>query len=658
MVRYRVAGLCLAAMASAAWGDPPAASPPLTMQQRFDQATEAWQADKCEVALPLFAELASDPRVKPGSVAAGAVATRQGSCLLTTGKADEGEALIAAGLPILAKAGPAFDNEVAKDESALGKLAARRWDHDAAVSHFEAALAREAGEVRLLDLVPLSRVRAFDSGPEGLAAIDEAMRIAGGLAKPDRALLATLHTLRGRILMNRGENQAAYAELKQALSLSGGLTGTVNLDQSLIRGDLAQAAVLNGEPAEARRYLSYTGAGRLDDMPSSEEMRLPPCGVQTGLRPEDSAIVEFGIDADGDAANVHVAYTRGNYAVAAAFGQAVSRWHWPVDTLKTMSPFFKVLSRLELRCTNGGDGANDAIVPLISRFVQAAEARFPGERFDGAPRGTKLARLNVLATQAEQNGDPATAALALGLKAIDDTARAPKTIRHAIELARKAGLPAETINALRIWEMQEYTLSRDSPVGSTSLQAPMLALADEKDVSGDALAQDTARLLAVPATPKPEHRAPARTLLSAVADDARLPERDPLRQLALLQLANIAAADGRYPEAQAFFRRTGLSEQQCALIGPKPVMRATGASGNDYPTEAFSMGFEGWVNLEFDIQADGLAANARATIAYPPFVFVDGATKMAKGFRFTATYRPEGGEACSANREFIKFRHN
>ena len=99
----------------------------------------------------------------------------------------------------------------------------------------------------------------------------------------------------------------------------------------------------------------------------------------------------------------------------------------------------------------------------------------------------------------------------------------------------------------------------------------------------------------------------------------------------------------------------GAQSEQCALIGPKPAMRSSGASGSDYPTEALQMGFEGWVELEYNINADGTTAAARALISYPPFVFEDAATGMAHGIRYERSYRPGGGEACSAEQQSIKF---
>jgi outer membrane biosynthesis protein TonB len=120
-------------------------------------------------------------------------------------------------------------------------------------------------------------------------------------------------------------------------------------------------------------------------------------------------------------------------------------------------------------------------------------------------------------------------------------------------------------------------------------------------------------------------------------------------------MANRSAATGDVAKAQSYFSQTGLTEQQCALIGLTPALRRTGASPDDYPMEALRMGFEGWVNVQFDIQADGKPASARAVIAYPPLIFVPAAQRMAGDVRYTASYRPGGSAACSGNSERFVF---
>jgi hypothetical protein len=149
--------------------------------------------------------------------------------------------------------------------------------------------------------------------------------------------------------------------------------------------------------------------------------------------------------------------------------------------------------------------------------------------------------------------------------------------------------------------------------------------------------------------------ADAPQLIAAVADARDLAEHHPLRVHALLAQANAAAARGDMAAAAGAFARTGLSEQQCALIGPKPTMASSGASSELYPVDLMQLGFEGWTRIEYDIAADGRTAGQRTLIAYPPFLFGDAAKAMIGKTRYVRSYRPETSVACAANQLSFRF---
>lgn len=635
------------------------------MQADFNAAADAEQKGNCAVALPILDKLTADPRVKPGSLPAGAIAVRRGNCLFSTGKIDEGAASITAGLPILEKAGPDFTDEVARAEITLGRAAALRWQHDAAVQHFQSALTKLTGPTRMEALMQLAKITSFDGGAEPIAYADEGIKLAAGLTKPNKETQAAFLTVRGRILMNQGRDKEALADLREALRLSGGLSSQITLTQGSTRGDLAQAALLTGDKEKARLYLAYTGAGRIAESPfrSATSMEAPLCGSDTGLRPEDSAIVEFGIAENGDVSSAQTVYSRGNYAVASAFAQAVSKWYWRPEDIAKVPAFYRAVTRVELRCSTQGSDVPNMLTPLRQRFFEWAAPRLSLPQSDRTGYASTMERIARLADDQEKAGNVPAAVAALGLLGNADPSPSDATIARldrALTLAGKAALPLEVTNALRVYRAQAAIFAehrrRSSPVGTgRNYIAQLMPLADDPQIASDALARDTLLLLAAPQAPKPEQRETARGMLNKVADDNGLSEHHPLRQLALLRLADIAVAEGNYDAAQGYFQRTGLSEQQCALIGAKPALQSTGASGNDYPLAALQMGFEGWVSLEFDIGADGRTAGARPIIAYPPFVFVDAARGMAKDVRYTASYRPSGGMACAANRETINF---
>ena len=658
------------ALTGPAWGQAPQSSPSMasgqpTLQQDFNTATQAQLDGKCDQALPIFTRLAADPRLLPGKLVTGAVAVRRGSCLVETGRYEEGAAAIEAGLPILEKAGPDFIAEVSRAHDQLGTVAMLSWRNADAIAHFKAALAPQAGTDRLTPLLRLAQATSFDGGPAPLAYIDEALRIAAAQPKPDKATLATLRGMRGRILMNQGRAKEAVADLRVALDLSGGLTARVSLSGAAMRGDLAQAYLLTGDKDNARLYLAYTGAGRIRESPfvAAANMEPPPCGAVTGLRPEDSAVVEFGIADNGDVSAAQTVYSRGNAAVAAAFGKAVSEWYWLPEDVAKVPAFYRLLTRVELRCSTRGGDVPAVHSPLQDRFREWAAGKLPVEPNTPGAVGATLDSLGQLADARERAGDLPAAVAALGLQALIEPKPSPATLSRldrALALGAGSGVPQEQLNVLRVLRgiAADYLAKAKRQrrgFNQREFNAEMFALASDRQIAADPLARNTATLLAIPQRPSAEALPRAREVLAGVADDARLGANHPLRQIALLELADLAVADGNLAAAQGFFQRTGLDEQQCALIGVKPALRASGVSSADFPLEALQMGFEGWVKLEFDIAADGKTTNARPVIAYPPFVFVDAARGMAKDFRYMASYRPAGGTACSANRETLKF---
>jgi len=641
----------IALAATAATTNLAAPAPPATLQQEFDAASAAAASGDCTTAVPLFEALERRPSIKPGSLSGSAIAVRKGRCLILQDRVVEGEAAIAAGLPGLERAGHGFHADVAMAYRALGGTALARSDYAQAKSHYGRSRGIEDSHFEMAALAGLIKASRFDGGLEPLAYADEGIRLAKAMQPPSKETLAAFHTLKGRILLNRGETEAAFAELKDALDLSGGLTARTSLSQASMRGDLALAAMLLNRKDDARRYLAYTGAGRIVTSPfaSAVSMLPPDCGEQTGLRPDDFAVVEFGIAPDGSVESAHTIYSRGGPDVAAAFARAVKDWYWLPESLTKIPAFYRVATRVELRCTMAGGPAPDVIQPLSDRFRQWALplVGLP----DTGDRTTVITALRKKVAHAQAQDAPAQIAAA-GMLALADPRVNADTVTmldRVLSLAGSASVPQETITTLRILRVISSPFAkvrgRNAKSGRLDTNDVALLLQDPA-VSNDAVAANTLRLLG--------NWQDSNFLIKA-ADDQRLPDHHPLRQLALLTLANQAAVSGDLAKAQEFFVRTGLTEQQCALIGPRPALRRTGANSGDYPMEAARYGFEGWVRLEFDITAEGKTANSRPLIAYPPFVFVDAAKGMTQDIRYTQSFRPEGGVACSANGETINF---
>ena len=643
-------GLMLAAAAPVIGAAPPAR----TLQQDFDTASTHAAAGNCAAAIPLFEALERNPKYKPGSLSAAAISVRKGQCLVATGRSDEGEPGIEAGLPTLEAAGAAFSGDVAESFSRLGDAALARWDYAGATSRYQRALTLLQGAARIAVLGKLAKATAFDGGGQSLAYSSEAITLVSADPKPNKDVLAALHTLHARTLLNQGQAPAAYAELKQALALSGGLTSRTSLSEVVLRGDLAVAAMQVGKKDDARLYLAYTGAGRLEKTPFSRAVGMDPplCGEATGLQPNDVAVVDFSIADDGTVPSAQTVYSRGGPAVAAAFGRAVSQWYWEPERIAEIPAFYRASTRVEVRCSNVMGNGPSLFSPLDSRFAQwAATVMPPTVRFSGNPV-EQTAALRAFATA---GGDAAAqfAALAWLVAYEPASARASTaTADQALALTAKAAIPAEALTWLRIARLRAAARTRNV---NRADRAALLALAADPTIAADALAVDTLRVAAAGALRRTDDAATSVQLLTAAAQDERLPERHPLRQLAWLRLADVAAAAGDRGKAHDYFLKTGLTEQQCAMLSVAPARQRTGASGADYPIEALMMGFEGWVRLEFDINADGRTANARPIVAYPPLIFVEAAQGMANGVRYAPSYRPGEGVACSANRETINF---
>lgn len=641
--------LLLAASAPAEAGASPETLKP---QALFDQASAAMTNGDCAQSVSLFEVLEQRKILSAGSIPAAATATRKGVCLVKTGRYAEGEQSIRQGLPILQKAGENFSSDVADSMEALGQVAMASFDYASAVDAYKRALAMRRGAARVPVLVLLARATAFDGGQEPLGYSEEALAYYDSLPpkQRDKGSMAALHTFHARVLLNQGRVQEGYAELKEALALSGGLTNRTTLSEASMRADLAMAAALAGKKDDARLYLAYTGAGRTKQtFTRGLSMDPPLCGEETGLRPEDVAVVEFTLLDDGSVNGAHTIYSRGNRMVAAAFAKAVNGWYWPPEEIKDIPGFYRVATRVEMRCSQSAAKAPSIITPATNHFMEWLETQV--RSLDLGDTDDKRAEaLRNLLSQKALDGKPMVRAAALSFLARreTDSLAAGSYADQALAAMAEAKAPAEIVNYLRIARLMNQSKA------PRKWQAMLRDMAAEPSFADDPLSASTALLLAADSY-RGSRLPDAPAMLQKVANESRLPDHHPLRQAARLSLANMAAAAGDLPMAQRYFASTGLTEQQCALIGVKPSMRRSGAGSEDYPMEAARMGFEGWVQLEFNVTADGHTAQARPIVAYPPLIFVEAATGMTRNFRYETSYRPEGGTACNANREVVSF---
>lgn len=670
----------------------PAATP--TLQEAFTAASDAAESGDCAKAKPMFEALARDSRVKPGSLPAAAIAVRLGRCLIQSGEEAKGRAFVLSGLPKLEASGEGFAEEVAETSAMLGQAAMLRYDHDDAVKWFTRAAAAQSQIIRLQAMLRLAQATQFDGDGAAIKTIDKALAELSEKNPKEKEGYANFLAVRGRVLMNLGRDKEAAVDLKRALALSGGLTLKVSLSDVALRGDLAQAMLLLGQRSEARKYLAYTGAGRIEDSPfaTATFMDVPSCTGEPGLRPEDSAVVEFSIGKDGQVAAAQTVYNRGSFAAARAFAASVRDWTWKPEGLAKMPLFYRSLIRVELHCTTAAGKTGGVMGPVFRRLagwasaiawkdtvglvaparpLDAAGADAAGDEAAGVARRLVVETLRKASEQHLAAGRTLAAGAALALSGIYDLAldgRAQADRAQAIKLISAADpqhadpAAVTAVSALQLYQIYGNALTTASAKADRTRESRARTIEtvlrpglDDPLIKTDALVLDTLKVAIATTRRADPMGSDQAALLQAVADDTRLEEGHPLRQIALLQLANAAARGKQFDVAQQLFARTGLTEQQCALVGDIPRLKSDGTGGNDYPLEAQLMGFEGWVKVEYDIDAAGRTANQRALIAYPPFVFVEAATGIARGVRYDPSYRPSGKVACSATSETVRF---
>ncbi|KTT75921.1 hypothetical protein [Sphingomonas endophytica] len=643
--------LALVAAGQAAAPAPSGAAP--TTQQRFDAASTAVAEGRCADAVTAFDALEAGGATKRSPLLAATVAVRRGRCLVGGPRDAQGRADIARGLPVLAAKGADFAGDVYEAHMALGRAAQRAFDYDAAIRDYRAAADGVTGTARIPALLRLAQVTMFDHDGTALATIDEALRLAGTDAEIGKRNLAAIQTVKARVLLNDGREREAYTILKDSLAKQGGLTMTVGASDIATRSDLAIAALKNGDRNSARNYLAYTGAGRMRDTPftTSASMAPPVCG-EGGLAPEDQAIVEFSLEADGHVSGVAPIYATGNRAKALAFARAVTGWSWRAEDAAKVPPLFRYATRIELRCVAA------SAAPPITGPLWEATAAWLAEKGAGTPAWEDMSAALALPLQraaladATARGDRAKAmqaALALVGSPVVDAGQKPAlltTINAALD-ALAAPVTARTYVAT----LDGDDLDRNPGDERQRLRQVLARPA----VAADALSAATLRLLIA----QPRHRKgppdDAAALLTAVVDDPALPANHRLKIAALLSQANVLAARGDLAGARAMFDRTGLTSEQCATIGLQPAVKRSGAGAQDYPMEAVQLGFEGWVLSAYDIAADGRTVAPRAVIAYPPFIFDEAANGIIRDARYTSTFRPDGALACSGQQMGVRF---
>lgn len=633
---------------------PPAAAPTPTTQQQFDAAEDERAAGHCSTALAAYALLESRPAVARDPRVLSVVRVHEADCQLRTGQDGLAASTALAGLAALDGRDDRDDLVLAHE--VIGQVAYRGFDYPRAASEFAAARALANGARALEAAVWLARSTLFDEGNASIEAAADALRIAGSSnAATDKSVMAQLHTLHGRALLNHGQAEAAYAELHAVMQAQGGLTTHVSLEQVVTRGDLAIASMLTHREESAHRYLTYSGAGHFDKSPfaSAIEAQPPPCGGSAGLLPDDTAIVEFSVGNDGSVSRVTPVWASRNGPAAAEFARAVAGWSWRPEDAVAIPAFFRLLTRVQLRCSTAS--AHPDVLAQLEPAVDAWLAAHALQPRDPATSPVQAAaaaraRLGQLGPAAGLARLPALLA-AIGNPMFLPAERAD-WLRQARQLFADAGAPPAVLAWIEAQVVaSSYWGSRDD---WKARRNGLRALLARSDLAADARAAAVLRLLVAEGhygSPPPQD---AEALLLATANDPALSADDPLRAGALVRLASLQAAAGRVDAARESYQRSGVSAQQCSMVDAVPAARSYG-DGN-FPMEALQWGFEGWVIVQFDIRGDGLTENRRAVIEYPPLVFGDAAEQALRLARYQQTYRPAGATGCGGKETKVNFQ--
>ena len=620
-----------------------------SIQAQFESASQALQAEKWNDALAAFEALERRLRSTPRSLAL--VRVRKGEALIRLGRSEEAMAALTAGLAAL----PAGDASLGEDRMMaliqLGEMHESALDYGEANRLFREAKPLAAGsalEPRLLR--GLIRTGMFHDGAAALADADRAIALTGSGQGDARKFQAPFRILRGRILMNMGRFDESHAELKRATDDLGGLTRKVDAADLAARSDLAIAALLGGRTEEARKYLAYTGAGTvMGGMAKSSQMPSPPCG-EDDLRPEDVAVVEFSIRDDGSVGAATPIYSSREGDGALAFARAASGWSWSPEEMKTIPPLFRLLTRVEMRCTTKVDRPSivEILEPDVTEWL-GSKGVGPVAVADGSDAKRAKPLLDELQARERSHGKlsphivPVLTEVAGNI--IVPREQSAEAAQRALAIARAERAPPAVIAALGI---RAATASVNRTARNWSRTVPdFSSLLGDPGIMSDPRAATAVRLASA------DHHYQARgrekeaiALLTEIGATPGLGPNDALRAAALARLASMHLAAGDAAAAQSTFKNSGLSPGQCALLDAQPRRRGLRVSYLDFPQEAMSWNFEGWAVAEYDITPEGEPVGVRIVNAYPPFVFGKSTARVADRQKYEPSFRPDGSAGC------------
>jgi hypothetical protein len=623
-----------------------AQQPARTVQQDFE-AAEALDAGT-DATAALAAWDAFERRVAARPRSRGIALVRKSAALVRLDRRDEAVAAARAGLALL----PASDATLRADRYQafmnLAGIAQMSIDYASAADAYAQAEAQgDAPVEKLAALRGLIKTATFvDPAAATQAAARADVLLAAGIV--DKALVADFRSAKSVLALNRGDLPGATAEAMEAVKLLGGLTAQTDLRDVAARSNAAIALLLAGRKDEARRYMAMTGAGRVDtgNFDSGAAMTPPDCGGEAGLKPADMAVVQFSVNDDGSILIAEPIYAAGGGEVALAFARAARGWSWSAEQVKQIPRFLRYNARVELRCNMAFQRPSVYDGLFADLTAWSAQRGAPLADQPDNPAQALPAQRAALAAAKGDAVFPALVAL-IGSPVIPREEKTPLAQR-ALAFAQANKAPITGQLALDL----DVRLSAAADVGKRSMfRRVVSSLLTQAPYAGDPQARAALRLFLADNERNGSDKAAA-ALLTQVAGDTALPANDPLKVGALIRLASMAQQRGDEAAAKAAFAQSGLAANQCALVDDAPKLVSVGGI---FPTEAQSWGFEGWTRTQFDVAADGKVIGSRAIVSYPPFIFTKAGVATMSAARFSKSYRPDGGLACGANTQNVRF---
>ena len=624
--------------------------PPLSVQQRFEAATDALDESRWADALRLFEELETHLGRARDSRSLGLVRVRKAEALIGLDRLEDAVAALQSGRPALPATDCRLNGDRFRGHLTLGRAHELALDYREAAAYYGRAAAIEMPAPSRIELFRgLIQTRMFFDAPSALAAADEGLALVASM-RGGAGLEGQFRTLRGRVLLNMGRTADARTELDRAMQLLGGLTQRVDIRDVIARSDLAIAAMLGGRAADARRYLAMTGAGRMprSSLDSPQSMPAPPCG--NGLTPDDVAIVQLALATHGGVASVTPVYSSRQGDAALIFARAAQSWHWLPESSSRLEPIFRLSIRVEMRCDTAGAERRIADQNEVASWADAN--RVPISLSTPTNRSAVQLRGDLAEAEARFGADsPQLLPVLVRLGRTLDLDRADRA-RHwqrAFAIATAAGAPGPY--RAMIGRALVGALAGEAE-RSRPYTAQLLALTEAVPVSGDPF------LLSLAMTAAAERHLYEREMDQAAALIARIrsqPDfRDKRTLMATIDDLAVAVETARGGQAAGRAAYELLPAGTFGCSARQPIRRAT-FSDSDFPQVAQSWGFEGWLEIEPIVGTSERAVSARAIAAYPPFIFNTGGLAMVERFRFEPAFVPPGG-ACAGMTQKISFR--